>query len=150
MSVYYYLFDLNFTADAILVGIGMVVLTAFFIFELIKKKKLNLFIYSGIYILSFFLLYRIFYPHYLLWIVPYLSIIAIKYLENKQLRNLFILFSVIFVEILAIIFWYLDFFGIFLLPFWVLLTISFFNLGCLIYYQYLFFIFRKESLLTSL
>lgn len=145
MSVYYYLFDLNFNVDVILVGVGMVALTAFFIYELYKKKKLDLFMFSGIYILSFFLLYRIFYPHYLIWIIPYLSFIALKYIEKKQFRNLIILFGVIFIEIIAIILWYLDFFILFQLPLWALVTISFFNMGCLIYYLFLFFIFRKES-----
>ena len=151
MSAYYYLFELyfnvdfNFTADAILVGIGMVILTGFFIFELYKKKKLDLFMFSGIYILTFFLLYRVFYPHYLLWIIPYLSIIVVKYIEKKQFRNMIILFSVIFIEIITIILWYLDFFSIFLLPLWLILAISFINMICLIYYLYTFFIFRKES-----
>ncbi|MHA1198691.1 MAG: hypothetical protein ACTSQF_04990 [Candidatus Heimdallarchaeaceae archaeon] len=145
MSVYYYLFDLNFNLNIILVGVGMVALTAFFIFELCKKQKLDLFMFSGIYVLSFFLLYRIFYPHYLLWIIPYLLIIVIKYIEKKHFRKLFILFSVIFIEVIAIILWYLEFFGLFLLPFWALLTISFFNVGCLVYYLYLFFMFRKET-----
>ncbi|MHA1621190.1 MAG: hypothetical protein ACTSVO_03535 [Candidatus Heimdallarchaeaceae archaeon] len=151
MSVYYYLFELyfnvdfNFTADAILVGIGMVVLTGFFIFELYKKKKLDLFMFSGIYIITFFLLYRVFYPHYLLWIIPYLSIIVVKYIEKKQFRNMIILFSVIFIEIITIILWYLDFFSIFLLPLWLILAISFINMICLIYYLYTFYIFRKES-----
>jgi len=144
MSVYYYLCDLKFKADAILVGVGMIALTAFFVFELYKKKKLDLFMFSGIYILSFFLLYRIFYPHYLIWIISYLSIIAIKYIEKKQFKKLFMLFSVIFIELIAIILWYLEFFGLFQLPFWAILTVSFFNMSCLIYYLYLFFIFRKE------
>jgi hypothetical protein len=145
MSVYYYLFDLNFNLNIILVGVGMVALTAFFIFELCKKQKLDLFMFSGIYVLSFFLLYRVFYPHYLLWIIPYLSIIVIKCIEKKHFKKLFILFSVIFIEVIAIILWYLEFFGLFQLPFWALLTISFFNMGCLIYYLSIFFMFRKES-----
>ncbi len=145
MSVYYYLFDLNFNLNVVLIGVGMFALTAFFIFELYKKKKLDLFMLSGIYVLSFFLLYRIFYPHYLLWVIPYLSIIVIKYIEKKYFRKLFMLFSVIFIEVIAIILWYLEFFGLYQLPFWALLTISFFNMGCLIYYLYLFFMFREES-----
>ncbi len=145
MSVYYYLFDLNFNLNVILIGVGMFALTAFFIFELYKKKKLDLFMFSGIYVLSFFLLYRIFYPHYLLWVIPYLSIIVTKYIEKKQFRNMILLFSVIFIEVIAIILWYLEFFGLYQLPFWALLTISFFNMGCLIYYLYLFFMFREES-----
>ncbi|MHA1465214.1 MAG: hypothetical protein ACTSQ2_09005, partial [Candidatus Heimdallarchaeaceae archaeon] len=110
-----------------------------------KKKKLDLFMFSGIYIITFFLLYRVFYPHYLLWIIPYLSIIVVKYIEKKQFRNMIILFSVIFIEIITIILWYLDFFSIFLLPLWLILAISFINMICLIYYLYTFYIFRKES-----
>ncbi len=145
MSVYYYLWDLNFTVDAILVGVGMVALTVFFIFEMYKKKKLDLLMFSGIYILSFFLLYRIFYPHYLIWIIPYLSIIVIKYIEKKQFTKMFILFGVIFIEVITIVLWYLEFFGLFQLPFWLLIIIAFFNMGSLIYYQVLFFIFRKSD-----
>ena len=145
MSVYYYLFNLNFNLDVILVGVGMFALTAFFIYELYKKKKLDLFMFSGIYILSFFLFYRIFYPHYLIWIIPYLSIIVIKYIEKKHFRKLFILFSVIFIEVIAIVLWYLDFFDLFQFPFGILLTLSFINLFCLIFYQYVFFKFRRES-----
>ncbi len=143
MSVYFYLCNLKFKADAILVGVGMIILTAFFVFELYKKKKLDLFMFSGIYILTFFLLYRIFYPHYLVWIIPYLSIIVTKYIEKKQFRKMIILFSVIFIEVIAIILWYLEFFGLFQLPSWALLVVSFLNMSCLIYYLYLFFIFRK-------
>ena len=123
----------------------MFALTAFFIYELYKKKKLDLFMFSGIYILSFFLFYRIFYPHYLIWIIPYLSIIVIKYIEKKHFRKLFILFSVIFIEVIAIVLWYLDFFDLFQFPFGILLTLSFINLFCLIFYQYVFFKFRRES-----
>ncbi|MHA1258868.1 MAG: hypothetical protein ACTSRO_04370 [Candidatus Heimdallarchaeaceae archaeon] len=83
-SPYYYLFDLKFLFDLIWVGIGMFILSSFFSWELIKKKRVNLFIYSGIYLLAFLILYRVFYPHYLLWLVPYLTFMGIKYVSQKQ------------------------------------------------------------------
>ncbi|MHA1667504.1 MAG: hypothetical protein ACTSUR_02505 [Candidatus Heimdallarchaeaceae archaeon] len=133
-SPYYYLFDLKFLFDLIWVGIGMFILSSFFSWELIKKKNVNLFIYSGVYLLVFLILYRVFYPHYLLWLVPYLTFIGMKYVSQKQYIQVISLGGILVVEAFPILIWYLDFFKVINFSDSLLLGLSIINMMILIIY----------------
>ncbi len=133
-SMYFYLFDMTFLQDLILMGIGMSLLSSFFIYELIKKKNLDLFNFLGIFVTTFFLLYRVYYPHYIIWLLPFLTYIGMQFFEQKKKRNLVILITVFCVQLITNGLWYLDFFAISAFPESLLIALSIINQLCLIVY----------------
>jgi hypothetical protein len=143
-SLHYYLFDLEFRHDAILVGIGMFLIIVLTAIELIRKKPISLFTITGIFLTLFFILYRVFYPHYLFWLIPWLSYLGVIFINSKKMKQLWILLSIFFVQCLATILYYLDFFTFFAIQRTVLFAGAAVNFFCLVGYLVLQTINRND------
>lgn len=148
-SFYYYVFQMEFIPGLILLGVAMLVISSIIIYFLIKKEKLDFIKITGIYLLSFFIFYRIFYPHYLIWLIPFLSYMGVLLLKSSNRKLFFGLIGVFIIQLLSIGVYYIDFFDWIILEKSVLITASSINMICLFFYLILFFIYRKTKPVLS-
>lgn len=144
-SFYYYVFNLEFEPGLILLGIGLVVVSSLIIYFLIKKEKLDFILVTAIYLVTFFIFYRVFYPHYLIWLIPFLGYLGALVYKSSNKRMFFLLIGIFVLELTSIGVYYLDFFDWFILTKAILITASSVNLCCLICYLVLLFLYRRGS-----
>ncbi|NPD88194.1 MAG: hypothetical protein HGN29_05705 [Asgard group archaeon] len=147
-SFYYYVFNLEFRPGLILLGVGLGVISILIIYFLVKNEKLDFIIISGIFLTSFFIFYRVFYPHYLIWIVPFISYLGIIFINTKKMKMFYVLVGVFLIELFSIGVYYVDFFKWIILGKSLLITVSSINLICLVFFLVLFFINRKRGFST--
>ena len=143
-SFYYYVFNLEFKPGLILLGIGLGVISILIIYFLVKNEKLDFIVITGIFLISFFIFYRVFYPHYLIWIVPFLSYLGFIIIKTDKMRIFYVLIGIFLLQLISIGVYYVDFFKWITLGKSLLITVSSINLVCLLFYLVLLFINRKE------
>ncbi len=135
-SVYYYLFDLDFLPDLIIISLGFLLISAFFIYRLFKHKHVEYWSLSGFYILIFILLYRVYYPHYLIWILPFLTYVGFKLYDSKEIRYLLIFVGIFCLQIIANGIYLLNDFEMWILPNAVMIIASIINFLCILGYGF--------------
>jgi len=133
-SFFSYFLDLTFFYNLILLGLGFFCILYIFSTDVFRKEKINLFIYTGMFASVFFILYRVFYPGYLLWFIPFLAYISIKMIEEKKYKKLIMLITIFCIELIAIGLWETQFFPIFTLSWGAMAALSVVNSICLIAY----------------
>ena len=148
-SFYYYVFQLDFIPGLIILGVAMLMISALLIYFLIKKENLDFIKITGIYLFSFFIFYRIFYPHYLIWLIPFLSYVGVLLLKSSNRKIFFILISVFILQLVSIGVYYIDFFNWITLEKSVLISASSINMICLTFYLILFFVYRINNNVLS-
>lgn len=91
---------------------SFVILYYLYYLEITKDKKFSFTLYSGLILLVYLCLSKGFYPHYILWFIPFFTFSIFLFLKSHQYKHVIIICFSFFVHITIFLYWGLNYMNI--------------------------------------